>query len=182
MANQKITKELIENMIKEELQNEGFFSRISAQAQGNKSALKSLGQRGVQALNLLVKGKADLSQVKDPQVAKAVGMATQRIKSYEQKFAALLLDFTNDLEMLFGEDNLSNVPELKALLGKLDSSSTAFAQELKNIGLQVQGKLNISQDGQSKDGQPKKSTSNIGGKPWAQGQTFESKKVAEGKK
>ena len=178
MANQKITKERIENMIKEELQNEGFLDRVMAQAQGSKSALKNLGQRGVQALNLITKGKADLSQIKDPQVVKAMAMATQRIKSYEQKFASMLLDFTNDLEMLFGEDNLSNVPELKGLLDKLDRSSSAFAQELKNIGLQVQGKLNIPQDGQ-----PKKSTSHIGGKPgFAQDQTFESKKVTEGKK
>lgn len=144
--NKSLTREQIENVIREALLSEGFLDRVLARAKGNTSArkalkgntsvLKALGQRPIEVINLIAAGKVDLSKIQDPKIVKSVIMAVQRIKSYQSKFAKLLQDFTNDLELMFGGD-LSREPQIKHLFDKLDNSSTSFAKEMGAISDQI---------------------------------------------
>jgi len=142
MAKQNdLTREQIESIIREELlTREGFLDRVMARAKGNSSALKSLGQRGVQAIKLAATGQVDMSKIQDPKLVKAITMAVQRLKGYEKKFEKVMFDMSNDLQIMFGKD-FSKVPGLQSSIDKIDQHSEAFMQALKDVGDEIQAKL-----------------------------------------
>lgn len=145
MAKENITREELENIIREEIVREGFLDRVMAKSKGNLSALKALGQRSVQGLNLIATGNVDASKIQDPKIVRSVTIAVQRIKGYQGKFAKLLLDFSNDLELMFG-DNLEKAPQIKHLLDKLDNSATSFAKEIGLISDQISSVMSSAQN------------------------------------
>lgn len=104
------TNEQIEQIIREELSkmDEGFLARVMARARGNQSALKTLGTNVGQVFKAVVQGKTDL--IKDPRLMKALTTGMVRIKDYEKKFSALMVDFGADMKIMFGE-NFENMPD-----------------------------------------------------------------------
>ena len=90
------TTEEIEKIIREEMAlDEGFLSRVMARARGNQSALKTLGTNVSQVFKAVAQGKTDL--IKDPRLMKALTTGMVRIKDYEKKFSAVMIDFISDI-------------------------------------------------------------------------------------
>lgn len=137
MAKEVITREQIEKIVYEELAREGFLNRVMARAKGNMGAIKQLGSNTTNHIRAIAQGKIDVNKLKDPKLVKNVTIAVERIKSYQKKFAKLLFDFSNDLEIMLGPD-LTNNPELNGLLKQLDNSSTSFAKEMGDVGNKIQ--------------------------------------------
>lgn len=129
-----------EELMKQEALEEGFLDRVMARASGNKSALKALGNRGIQAIKLAATGQVDMSKIQDPKLIKAITMAVTRLKQYEGKFEKLMFDMSNDLQLMFGKE-FGRVPGLQGSIDKIDQHSEAFMQALKDVGVEIQAKI-----------------------------------------
>lgn len=145
MAKQDIAREQLEKLVREELMkqaalDEGFLDRVMARTQGNKSALKAFGQRGMQAIKLAATGQVDMTKIQDPKLIKAVTMSVTRLKQYEKKFEKLMFDMSNDLQVMFGKD-FSKVPGLQRSIDKIDQHSEAFMQSIKDVGDEIAAKI-----------------------------------------
>ena len=119
------TTEEIEKIIREEMAlDEGFLSRVMARARGNQSALKTLGTNVSQVFKAVAQGKTDL--IKDPRLMKALTTGMVRIKDYEKKFSAVMIDFISDMKIMFGE-NFENAPDA------LKSRLNVWGEESKDL-------------------------------------------------
>lgn len=174
MAEETINeRQEVERIIREELEaaslDEGFLQRVMSRAQGETSALRQLGKNVGTIYQAIAQGKS--GQLKNPKVVKAVETGVRRLQGYEKKFAKVLADMTNDLELMFGENFESAPDQLKNVFRGLDDASTTFAQQLSDLTKQAQsvltggqGTTQLGSTGDNELAQGLRSKAAIGGK------------------
>ena len=137
MANQiKLTKEIIERFVNEELDNldEGKLQQILAKTRGSASGMAAM----IKNIGALGQGvtKGKIGDLLDPAVQKSLAVAASRVTSFATTLDKVTEDFMGDMEALFGE-NVSGAPEdLKAKL-------EAFVTDMSDAKIQA---LEIAND------------------------------------
>lgn len=135
-------RQRFDNLLSEvmtDLQNEGFFDRVMAKASGKASKLGALGKNIGTIYQAVSKGQAGVLQ--NPNAVKAVKTGVKRLQSYETQLSKVFVDFTNDLELMFGE-NFKNAPaNLQQAFQKLNKESTTFIDSLGAVIKSAQDSL-----------------------------------------
>ena len=153
MANQiKLTKEMIENLISNEINSldEDFIDRVFAKASGTKSKysqmLKNIGAYG----QGITKGK--VGALADPQVKKAMAMAASRVKVFAGQLTGIMTDYTGDMEAFFGE-NLANAPdEIQFILREVADQVGKAIEETEKLAKALKEEPGEEEAGEKKPG------------------------------
>ncbi len=149
MVEQNISRERLEEIIREELMSEGFFDRIGAKTAGASAGVKNFGSRLGQAAKLAATGKADLSKIKDPAVVKAATQAAYKVASFKKAFGKLIQDYDSDIKKITANTSLADVlPKVDYSISAFSRDLTSFYDKINTLQDQIVGSL---QGGQAQD-------------------------------